>query len=245
VEPGTYTSSSGAKAVKCTGSSCSPGNCNATTTTCTALQVIQAKGTDPFPITIEEDPTTSGDVTFERPASGNSYTQSIPVLAIWDSSWVSVYDLQIAGARDTGCSGACVNPGNGKGEVYVNYDSGSIPASGVQSGINLDNISVDGSNFTCLTANIAEGVGIEGDQFTNCGTQGGSSGVFLGGCNDLLSNSEIENATGNGVYVDTSSSNDPVANVTVDSNTIDGSAKFGTNTGLGSFTANIVNNNEI
>ena len=90
IEPGTYSTAIGRS---WNGSSFQ--SCDSTSTQCLGLQVINATGTQTYPILIKPDPaTTAGSasypIVFQRPSSANTTTQQTPLLAVASSSWVDM-----------------------------------------------------------------------------------------------------------------------------------------------------------
>jgi hypothetical protein len=202
---------------------------------------------------IEEDPGNQGDVVFQSPANSGTTTQTTPLMFVFDSHWVEVHDLQIEGVQasgcasgtcgGTGCASACVSPSSSTGELNVTYPSNDLPASGVNSGISLENVFVDDSNFTCLYVNYADYVDVRDSSFTNCGLPGGSAGVYLGVEDETFANNTVEYSSGNGIYSTTTSSAVD-SGETISGNTIDNSGGFASNPGLGG-SGNLFDGNEI
>ncbi|HZT96043.1 MAG TPA: right-handed parallel beta-helix repeat-containing protein, partial [Chloroflexota bacterium] len=207
MEDGTYDDA--ANSAQWNGSSFS--TCDATVATCTAQEVIDAQGSAQFPIVIAPDPENgTGNVTIQRPANAGTTSQQTPLLDVFDSSNVEIDGITVEGvqttgadgnAQGTGCLSTCVDPGSSQGEVNVTYDPANLPSPGTNSGIALDGVSVDDSNWTCLYLNNAEYVTVDGGDFTDCGSTTSEPAVYLGASNDTFENSTVGYGAGFGVFV--------------------------------------------
>jgi hypothetical protein len=210
-------------------------SCDSTTTICTAMQVVDAAGYEDTPIVVESDPDNSGISTFQRITNANTSEQKSPLVLVWDSQWVQVRDLDIEGVGTTGCSGSCVTPTMTTGELAVSYASTALPVPQSESGISLDNLTVEDSAFNCVFISYAEYMNIEGNTITSCRmySSSGSEDLYLGAGNETVQDNTISNSTGDGIYVSTANGSYPAYPETIAGNTIDDNAAFGSNTGVG------------
>jgi len=226
-------------------------SCDSTSTTCTAMQVIDAVGFEDTPIVIQEDPDNYGVSTFERAPNASTTEQESPLVLVWDSQWVDVRDMDVYGVGTTGCSGSCVTPTMTTGEFTVSYQSTALPVPQSESGISLDGLTVEDSAFNCVFVSYAEYMNIEGNTITNCRefSSSGSEDLYLGAGNETVQENSLSGSSGDGIYISTASSNYPAYPETISGNTIDNNAGFGSNTGTGEgdLTSNavVLENNEI
>ena len=207
MEPGLYQTGVG---IRCDAGSCSSG-CDSTATACTGLQVIDATGSKGDPIVIGPDPTSEGQVVLERPDPSDSATQQTPLLAIVDSTNITVTGLTLYGTNSINCSGSdgCNSTGCGAtcspvsgptGEVTVEY-AGNPPPPTADSGITIDDLKVENADMNCVAIQYAGGVTISNSSFDDCGYPGDNeqAGVLLGGQSETATGNQITTTSGYGI----------------------------------------------
>jgi hypothetical protein len=242
IEPGIYSSGG----TTCSGATCSTASCNLALAACTAMQVIDAEGSSTNPIVIANDPYNQGPITFQRPANSSANAQNTPLIDVYNSSWVSIYDVDLEGVQasgcssgscgGTGCSGTCVQPSAAIGELTVTYPASNLPPPGTQSGITLDAVTVEDTSLSCLDVQFAQDMYIADSSFTNCGLPGDTSraGIELSSGNETVSGNIVDYSSGSGIGSSTTNSSYPADSQTIYGNEIDGSAGFGIVSGDGS-----------